>query len=179
MMEEKNAYTIKFVGLKEGKHQFDYHIKDEFFDLFEYNDFNKADVNVNIELNKKANMLEFTFDVTGVMNLDCDVSTEAYDQEIRNKLELVVKFGEEYNDDHEDVLILPWSEYEIDVKQYIYEAIVLAIPQKRVHPGVEDGTLDSEILDRLEDYQPEAENDNKDEEEIDPRWEDLKKLLNE
>jgi uncharacterized metal-binding protein YceD (DUF177 family) len=179
MMEEKNAYTIKFVGLKEGKHQFDYHIEDQFFDLFEYNDFNKADVNVNIELNKKANMLEFTFDVTGVMNLDCDVSIEAYDQEVHNKLELVVKFGEEYNDDHEDVLILPWSEHEIDVKQYIYEAIVLAIPQKRIHPGVEDGTLNSEILDRLEDYQPEAENDNKDEEEIDPRWEDLKKLLNE
>lgn len=179
MMEEKNAYTIKFVGLKEGKHQFDYHIKDEFFDFFEYDDFNTADVKVNIELNKKANMLEFTFDLTGVMNLDCDVSTEAYDQKIQNRLDLVVKFGEEYNDDHEDVLILPWSEYEIDVKQYIYEAIVLAIPQKRVHPGVEDGTLDSEILDRLEDYQPEAENDNKDEEEIDPRWEDLKKLLNE
>lgn len=179
MMEEKNAYTIKFVGLKEGKHQFDYQIKDEFFDFFEYDDFNTADVKVNIELNKKANMLEFIFDVIGIMNLDCDVSTEAYDQKIQNRLDLVVKFGEEYNDDHEDVLILPWSEYEIDVKQYIYEAIVLAIPQKRVHPGVEDGTLDSEILDRLEDYQPEAENDNKDEEEIDPRWEDLKKLLNE
>ncbi|MGO2102128.1 MAG: YceD family protein [Psychroflexus halocasei] len=178
-MEEKNAYTIKFVGLKEGKHQFDYQIKDEFFDFFEYDDFNTADVKVNIELNKKANMLEFIFDVIGIMNLDCDVSTEAYDQKIQNRLDLVVKFGEEYNDDHEDVLILPWSEYEIDVKQYIYEAIVLAIPQKRVHPGVEDGTLDSEILDRLEDYQPEAENDNKDEEEIDPRWEDLKKLLNE
>ncbi|MGO1751062.1 MAG: YceD family protein [Psychroflexus sp.] len=179
MMEEKNAYTIKFVGLKEGKHQFDYQIKDEFFEFFEYDDFNTADVKANIELNKKANMLEFTFDLTGVMNLDCDVSTEAYDQKIQNRLELVVKFGEEYNDDHEDVLILPWSEYEIDVKQYIYEAIVLAIPQKRIHPGVEDGTLNSEILDRLEDYQPEAENDNKDEEEIDPRWEDLKKLLNE
>lgn len=180
MMEEKNAYTIKFVGLKEGKHQFDYHIKDEFFDFFEYDDFNKADVKVNIELNKKANLLEFTFDVNGFVNVNCDLSLEAYDQEIENTLNLVVKFGDEYNDDNEDVLILPWSEFEINVKHYIYEAIVLAIPQKRVHPGVEDGTLDSEILDRLEDYQPEAENENKDEEEeIDPRWEDLKKLLNE
>ncbi|MDN6281210.1 MAG: DUF177 domain-containing protein, partial [Psychroflexus sp.] len=43
-MEEKNTYTIKFVGLKEGKHQFEYQITDQFFDFFEYDDFNKADV---------------------------------------------------------------------------------------------------------------------------------------
>ncbi|MDN6310354.1 MAG: YceD family protein [Flavobacteriaceae bacterium] len=178
-MEEKNTYTIKFVGLKEGKHQFEYQITDQFFDFFEYDDFNKADVKLNIGLNKKANMLEFTFEADGIMNLDCDVSTEPYDQEIQNNIKLVVKFGDDYNDDHEEILILPWSEYELDVKQYIYEAIVLAIPQKRMHPGVEDGTLDSEILDKLEDYQPKAEDDNKDEEKIDPRWEDLKKLLNE
>lgn len=176
-MNDLKAYVIKFVGLKEGKHQFEYKISDEFFDFFEYDDFNHADVNVIVGLNKKANMLEFTFDAKGYINLNCDVSTEAYDQPVENSFELVVKFGDELNDDNEDLLILPWSDYELDISQYIYETIVLGIPFKRLHPGIEDGTLDSEILDKLEELQPKAEENNT-EDKIDPRWNDLKKLLN-
>ncbi|SHE93843.1 Uncharacterized metal-binding protein YceD, DUF177 family [Psychroflexus salarius] len=177
MMKDLEAYVIKFVGLKQGKHQFEYKITDEFFDFFEYDDFNTAEVNMTILLNKKANMLEFSFTAKGNINLNCDVSTEAYDQPVQNTFELVVKFGDEYNDDNEDLLILPWSDYELNIAHYIYETIVLAIPQKRIHPGVEDGTLDSEILDKLDELQPKAEED-KNEDDIDPRWEDLKKLLN-
>ncbi|MGB2087219.1 MAG: YceD family protein [Psychroflexus salarius] len=177
MMKDLEAYVIKFVGLKQGKHQFEYKITDEFFDFFEYDDFNTAEVNMTILLNKKANMLEFSFTAKGNINLNCDVSTEAYDQLVQNTFELVVKFGDEYNDDNEDLLILPWSDYELNIAHYIYETIVLAIPQKRIHPGVEDGTLDSEILDKLDELQPKAEED-KNEDDIDPRWEDLKKLLN-
>ncbi len=176
-MKDLEAYVIKFVGLKQGKHQFEYKITDEFFDFFEYDDFNTAEVNMTILLNKKANMLEFSFTAKGNINLNCDVSTEAFDQPVQNTFELVVKFGDEYNDDNEDLLILPWSDYELNIAHYIYETIVLAIPQKRIHPGVEDGTLDSEILDKLDELQPKAEED-KNEDDIDPRWEDLKKLLN-
>lgn len=176
-MKNLEAYVIKFVGLKQGKHQFEYKITDEFFDFFEYDDFNTAEVNMTVLLNKKANMLEFSFTAKGNINLNCDVSTEAFDQPVQNTFELVVKFGDEYNDDNEDLLILPWSDYELNIAHYIYETIVLAIPQKRIHPGVEDGTLDSEILDKLDELQPKAEED-KNEDDIDPRWEDLKKLLN-
>ncbi|QSS98315.1 DUF177 domain-containing protein [Psychroflexus sp. ALD_RP9] len=176
-MKDLEAYVIKFVGLKQGKHQFEYKITDEFFDFFEYDDFNTAEVNITVLLNKKANMLEFSFIAKGYVNLNCDVSTEAYNQAIQNTFELVVKFGDEYNDDNEDLLILPWSDYELNIAHYIYETIVLAIPQKRIHPGVEDGTLNSEILDKLDELQPKAEED-KNEDDIDPRWEDLKKLLN-
>ncbi len=176
-MKDLEAYVIKFVGLKQGQHQFEYQITNEFFEFFEYDDFNKAEVNVDVWLTKKPNMLEFKFDTIGVINLNCDVSTEAYDQPIENSFELVVKFGEEFNDDKEDLIILPWSEYELNVAQYIYETIVLSIPFKRIHPRVEDGTLDSEILDKLEELQPKADDQDKDEK-TDPRWDDLKKLLN-
>ena len=90
---------------------------------------------------------------------------------------LKVKFGEEYNDENEEILIIPHAEYELNVSQYIYELIVLAVPQKRVHPGVLDGTLDSEILDKLEELSPKHSEDKDNNEEIDPRWNTLKKLL--
>jgi uncharacterized metal-binding protein YceD (DUF177 family) len=50
----------------------------------------------------------------------------------------------------------------------------LAIPQKRVHPGIEDGTLKSEILDKLKELQPQQESPSED---VDPRWDKLKDLL--
>ena len=87
------------------------------------------------------------------------------------------KFGEEYNDENIDILIVPHGEYEVNIQQYIYETIVLAIPSKLVHPGVEDGTLDSEILKKLEELSPKLKDKKEKEDEIDPRWNTLKKLL--
>ena len=52
--------------------------------------------------------------------------------------------------------------------------IVLAVPKKKVHPGIEDGTLQSPVLTKLKELEP---NKSKNSDTIDPRWEDLKKLL--
>ncbi len=52
------------------------------------------------------------------------------------------------------------------------------MPTKRVHPGVEDGTLDSDILKKLEELSPkDLQEKEETSEEIDPRWNTLKKLL--
>ena len=63
------------------------------------------------------------------------------------------------------------------IQQYVYELIVLAVPIKRVHPGVEDGTLNSDILKKLEELSPKIKDIKEDQEETDPRWNTLKKLL--
>ena len=177
-MDKFKEFEIPFVGLKEGKHQFQYTIENEFFELFDFTEFNKADVKATVTLDKKSTMLELHFKSEGTVNVDCDLSSEPFDLKVKGKLLLVVKFGEEYNDDNEELLILPHGEYQINVAQYIYEMIVLSVPAKRIHPGVKDGTLSSEILNKLEEMQPgikEEKTDNEDE--IDPRWNTLKKLL--
>ena len=99
-MKKLKEYTIQFVGLKTGIHHYDYQINDEFFEFFEYDDFNHVDVKANLELEKKPNMLDLRFDIKGSININCDVTNEPFDQPIENSLELVVKFGEEYNDEY-------------------------------------------------------------------------------
>jgi uncharacterized metal-binding protein YceD (DUF177 family) len=175
MMELKD-FNIPFTGLKEGKHQFEYQIDNSFFKLFDFDEFNETAINATLEFHKKATMLELTFNATGNVNVNCDLTNEPFDQPIEGDLDLLVKFGNEYNDENEEILIVPHGEYEINVAQYIYEMIVLAIPSKRIHPGIEDGTLQSEILDKLEELQPGTDK-KETEEEIDPRWNTLKKLL--
>ncbi|GGG37347.1 DNA-binding protein [Bizionia arctica] len=177
IMKQLKEFTIPFVGLKQGKHHFEYQIDNAFFEHFEYEDFNDSSVKVDVIFNKKETLLELNFKISGFLNINCDITNEAYNQEISNEFNLIVKFGEEFNDEEIDILILPHGEYEINIQQYIYEYIVLSIPTKRIHPGVEDGTLDSEILKKLEELSPKLKENKEDEEETDPRWNTLKKLL--
>ncbi|MEO1011925.1 MAG: YceD family protein, partial [Bacteroidota bacterium] len=71
--------------------------------------------------------------------------------------------------------IIPHGEHQINIAQYLYEMLVLAVPQKRVHPGVLDGTLKSDILERLQKLRPNEIRE--DSSESDPRWDILKKLI--
>ncbi len=176
-MKALKDYDIQFVGLKLGKHHFDYEIKKPFFDCFDYEDFNGVNVKVNLLFEKKTTLLELHFEIEGTVNVNCDLTDEPYDQPIEGSFDLVVKFGQEFNDEHDSILIIPHGEYEINIAQYIYELIILSVPLKRVHPGVKDGTLKSEVLTKLEELSPKQEENKKNTDEIDPRWDKLKNLL--
>ena len=178
MTKPLKEFTIPYVGLKLGKHHFDYQIDKAFFEHFEYDDFNAVNLKTDLVFEKKTTLLELNFDVNGSVNVNCDLTNEPYNQPIEGHYKLVVKFGDEFNDEFEDIVILPHGEYEINVAQYIYETIILGIPAKRIHPGVADGTLDSEILEKLEELSPkDLDEKEKTSGDIDPRWNTLKKLL--
>ena len=170
-MKPDSKYKIEFAGLKTGNHQFNFNADKKFFDRFSFSDFNDVTVNIDIDLTKKSTLLELEFVLKGVVNVNCDLTNEPFDFEIKHKASLVVKFGQEYNDEDDEILVLLHGEHKLYVDQYIFELIVLSLPPKRIHPGVEDGSLKSEILDILEDLKP-KENSNL----ADPRWEQLKKF---
>jgi len=54
---------------------------------------------------------------------------------------------------------------------------VLSLPLKRIHPDVAAGKIGHETLELIEDLHPEAENEDETQT-PDPRWEGLKKFLN-
>ncbi|MEO9894220.1 DUF177 domain-containing protein [Aurantibacter sp.] len=172
---KQKEFNVPFSGLKQGKHDFEFEIDNKFFESFGYDEFNAADIKLQLQLNKTATMLELEFNGQGSVNVNCDITSEPYDQPIDSQMDLVVKFGEAFNDDDDEILIIPHGSHQVNIAQYVYEMLVLAVPQKRVHPGVADGTLKSEVLDKLEELQPKESSDNK--EVNDPRWDKLKNLL--
>lgn len=177
IMKDLKAFKIPFIGLKLGSHQFEYHIDKTFFEAFNFDEYEDADINLQVTLVKKTTLLEIVFSITGTVHVPCDITLEPYDQELQGSMNLIVKFGPEYNDDHEEILILPHEAYQVDISQYVYELIVLSVPAKRVHPKVLDGTMNSETLQKLKDLSIQTEN--KQAEEADPRWDKLKDLLTE
>ncbi|MDR0229719.1 MAG: DUF177 domain-containing protein [Flavobacteriaceae bacterium] len=200
-MNVNKDFLIQFTGLKNGEHTFDFQVDDSFFEAYNYSDFNHINAEITVLLNKKINLLELKLVSKGIANVPCDVTNQDFDMPIEAEIELIVKFGEEFNDDHDEILIIPFTEHQINIAQYIYEMIVLSIPPKRVHPGVLDGTLEDEALDllgytneeddlddelsailgELDDFDEEEDDDDdnsiNDNDDIDPRWAELKKLL--
>lgn len=174
-MNIQKDFLIPFVGLKLGKHQFDYQIGKEFFEGFEFDEYNDVNVKVDLVLDKKSTMLELAFKHKGTINVPCDLTGEEFDLPIKGKLNLIVKFGDVFNNENDELLILPHGEFQVDVAQYIYEMIVLSVPSKRIHPGVKDGTLKTEAIEKLNELAPKEQH--KEEDNNDPRWDKLKQLL--
>ncbi|MGQ3677305.1 YceD family protein [Tenacibaculum discolor] len=175
-MKDLKQFNIPFVGLKEGSHLFEYQIDKTFFEAFQFDEFNNANVKADITLVKKSTLLELSFDISGTVNIPCDITNELFDLPINGNLNLVVKFGPEFNDEHDEILILPHEAYQVNVSQYIYELIVLSVPSKRIHPDVVDGTMQSDALRKLEELRINEEK-TVEEESTDPRWDKLKDLL--
>ncbi|MGV8946228.1 MAG: YceD family protein [Lutibacter sp.] len=180
-MKDLKEFDISFIGLKEGIHQFEYTIDKTFFDFFNYDEFYDSNVKVELSFLKNTTIFELNFVFSGWVEVACDVTTELFHQPIEAEMYLAVKFGEEFNDENEELLIIPFFENKISVAQYIYEAIVLAVPLKRVHPGVIDGSLHSEVLEKLKEFEVKGEDQEEQIEknntkENDPRWNKLKNI---
>tara|TARA_B100000989_G_scaffold295280_1_gene276007 strand:+ start:3673 stop:4194 length:522 start_codon:yes stop_codon:yes gene_type:complete len=167
-------FTIPFVGLKPGKHHFEFSIDEMFFAHFEFNDFDQASLKGQLTLDKKTSFLELHFEIKGHILLACDVSTELFSYPMETTFDLIVKFGVPPDNPADDILVLPVGSYQIDVSHYFYEMTVLALPRKQIHPGIRDGSLESEIVEKLKALEP-KETYLKGSE--DPRWNKLKDLL--
>ncbi|MCF8302646.1 MAG: DUF177 domain-containing protein [Bacteroidales bacterium] len=169
-MDYFSEYVIPFGGLKIGIHQYEFEINDTFFDAFDYSDLAKGNVKVTLSLERQARMLVLNFNIRGTVKVTCDRCLDEYDQEIDGNRRLIVKFGDDYKEETEEILIIPEQESHLDIGHYMYEFISLLLPIKRVHPDDDEGnsTCDPVILEKLREHS--AEN------QIDPRWEKLKNL---
>ncbi len=153
-----------------GKHHFDFEIGEAFFADLSYAEVTQGKVKVGLEIDKQENMLHFHFDIDGTLEVPCDRCADAFDIGIEGTNELFIKYGEEYLEESEDVLVITKDQHLFDIRHLLYEYIVLLLPYKRVHPDDEHGspTCNPQVLELLKAHQAP--------EEIDPRWEALKKL---
>jgi len=172
-MDRLRNYDIAFTGLKTGKHDFGFGISQTFFDLFgTEQEFFNPEIDAKILLDKHTTFLEFEIEVSGTVQLICDISNEEFSENIENKLKVLVKFGEEYDDSNEEVITIPHKDSDFNVANLIYEAVVLSIPMKKVAPTVKGDDEYEKLLDK---YSPKIEEE-KEEQNADPRWEALRRL---
>jgi len=143
-------YKIPYLGLKLGKHQYQFTLTQSFFDNFEFSEIHAGSINVLAEMEKQSTMLIFTFELHGTVDTVCDRCGDDLQIEVSTEQRLIVKFGDKTGSTDEDVLELGPSEHEVDLAQYLYEYAHLALPARHVHADISQ--CNQESLKELEKY---------------------------
>lgn len=169
-------FKIPFAGLELGKHEFEFEIDDKFFSFFEYSIVEKASLKAQVNLNKLEAMLQLHFHIEGTVGLECDTCLKEVNYPLDVEEDVAVKFErEDWNEEekNEDIIVLSDHDHELDIKNLLYEYITVAIPYypKCEMAGEECDPEMTKIIHK--DLSPENK-----EEEIDPRWEKLKRIKN-
>lgn len=164
---------IPFVGLKLGKHTFEFEVSDAFFESFEYSIVQAGTVKVELILDKKETMMIGEFSVNGTVNGLCDRCNDPVEVEVSGDYRLIFKFDDQPSDDETLIIVYP-EEFELDLKAYLLELITVSLPTRLIH---KEGECNEEMLELLDEYMSYTdEEDDEDNGDTDPRWDALKKL---
>ena len=168
-----NDFKIKLGAINGGENYFLFEIKDQFFEEFTLSDVEHANVTATALLDKEGDRLGLTLSIDGKINkLLCDICTDEISVDINAKTKVIIKTTDEDLVSTDEIFYVKTSENAIDLKQLIFELIILNIPTKRQHAFNEDGSsnCNQEMTDLLNKYTVIEEKSS------DPRWDALKKL---
>ncbi|MDA3892952.1 MAG: DUF177 domain-containing protein [Salinivirgaceae bacterium] len=169
-------YKIPFRGLINGKHQYNYSIDEKFFESFSESEIKKGEITVEVELIKRSTGVESLFDIKGAVTVPCDRCLDDMSCPIECEGKIFFEFGQETEEVSDElVMVGPEVDYlELDV--YIYEYINLSLPIQKIHNDDEDenSLCNAEMLAKLNSMTANNDDDKID----DPRWDNLRDLIN-
>lgn len=185
-MKETATYNIELYKMALGKHRYEYNSRSDFFTAFPSSLVQKGEFSVLLDLEKSETLLKLDFQIQGNLELECDRSLELFDFPFEVVRTLILKFGDHNEALTDEIEIINRDQQTINIAQYVYEFIGLAIPMKKLHPKFQQEE-DLEDADDDEDnstfvYSSKSSDSNEqtdeDNDEIDPRWQKLKNLKN-
>ena len=125
---------MELASLSDGKFEQDFECGTEFFKNMEVADVISADVKVHLDLEKRNDAYDCTFHCKGMLQIPCDRCLDPLDHEVDAEYHVKVKYGDDYNDESDDLLVIPESNTSLNVAYILKDTIVLTIPPRHVHP---------------------------------------------
>ena len=175
--------------MRESSCSYEFELTNQFFTDLDAPEIQKGHLHCSLTVKKGTGVYTLNFHTEGVVVVLCDRCLDEMEQLITSDDTLKVKLGLAFSDE-DDIVIVPEEDGYINVAWFIYEFIALAIPMKHVHaPGKCNKGMMGKLSEHLrvmegdedaEDFTADdsfiAETSERDE--IDPRWNELKKILN-
>jgi uncharacterized metal-binding protein YceD (DUF177 family) len=190
-----DIYKIPLKTLAVGNHTFNYDLDTEYFKKIDSQEVQKGKVLAKVLVKNTGEDYDLNFQLEGIIQVPCDRCLDDMDLPVSYKSRLIVKLGENYAEEGDDIIIIPEVEGEINIAWFLYEFIALSIPIKHVHaPGKCNRLMSSKLKKHLI-----KSSDDEDDDEIeveleeseslvdfeeletsqttDPRWDELKKII--
>lgn len=189
-MGKFDLYKVELKNLSPGVHEYEYFLENKFFVDIDGDEVQKGKVKVNLTVKRTSMVFDMNFQLEGIVYVPCDRCLDDMELPVSTQNMLVVKFGKEYAEESEEIVIIPEEEGEINLAWFIYEFIALAIPMKHIHaPGKCNKAMSSKLkkhtarrADDEDEFDEEAADDIVVDDDAadmpsDPRWDALKGLV--
>lgn len=176
-----NKYKVELKNMVSDTCEYKYRLDNQFFTDIDSTEIQKGELDVTLKVKKTSGVYRLDFQTVGNIIVTCDRCLDEMEQPIESSDVLKVKLGDEFSEVG-DIVIVPEEDGYINVAWFMYEFIALNIPIKHVHAV---GNCNMDMLHklnkhlRMEDDGADSKICNGDDEvrEIDPRWNELKKIL--
>ena len=128
-MDVLRDFDIEFIKLQEGKHQFEYHLTDAFFERFN-SSLSARDIRINLLFTKSSSMFTLDFDIEGIVIVDCDRCLTSINLPIHGKHTVLVKLTEHQLENEDDLIYISPHDYKLNIAQHLYDFVLISIPIK-------------------------------------------------
>ena len=191
-MGKFDKYKIDLKGMQVDSVKYEFALDNLYFAHIDGPEVQKGKVNVELTVKRTSRAFELGFQTDGIVWVPCDRCLDEMEQPVSSSDKLLVKFGQEYAEEGDNLIVIPEDEGVINVAWFIYEFIALAIPMKHVHaPGKCNKAMTGKLSKHIRTNASEEDGDDtfdtgadvtveeeeNVEEQIDPRWNELKKIL--
>ncbi len=145
-MKLLDHYSVPYLGLSSGQHEFDFVVDDDFFRVFENTEVNKGAVRIHLSLEKRPDMGEALLSFNGEISTNCDRCLGNLVLPVERSEKLLIKYGENKSDE-EEVMYISQETSMINFAQVIYEYILLSIPMVKSHDEIND--CDHSVIEKM------------------------------
>ena len=152
----------------------EWELDDDFFAALDDAQLKSGSLHVSGSIRKASGFYELALSATGTVQVPCDRCLDMMAQPIEATLTLTVKQGTAQSPADDDTVYVDERDGILDLAWPLYESIALAVPIQHVHQPGECNVLMSEKLRQLS---AARSSDADAQEEIDPRWQALRKLV--
>lgn len=128
-------YKVILGNLPDGDYHQDFVLDTAFFKNMENTDVVESDVKVHMQMKHRNGIFDCNFVLKGVIRIPCDRCLDPMDHAVDTTYHIAVKYGEEYDDSSDDVLVIPQTDMSLNVAYMLYDTVLLTIPMRHVHPA--------------------------------------------
>ena len=190
-----DLYKVDLKSMQQDVQECEYLLDNHFFATIDGEDIQKGKIKTRLTITKKGGMFDLSFAFKGTVIVPCDRCLDDMDFPIETTAHLIVKFGKDYSEESDEIVVIPETEGIINLAWFLYEFVALAIPIKHVHVP---GKCNKQITSKLKKHSTKQKDDDDqsfdtddtediiitdvdtdDEERTDPRWDALRGLKEE
>ena len=160
-----SQYEVRLASLSEGEHERVFTCDTTLFSDMENCDVLHCDVQVTLHIRRRGDIFSLRFVCKGSLAVPCDRCLDPLEIPVDTTYDLQVRYGLEFDDSADNILVLPERQTILDVEPVIYTTLMLCIPLQKHHAP---GRCNPEMAERLRSLGADSDDDDPTQEEDGP-----------